>query len=101
MNGQNLILALLDELEAQTHRECVLSRGTVYGVDYHCVEPRGIPWGDMEQWAEKQFGKPGSIWDIRRPYYETPPPNSRYYMNDSKFWFKDQQDLITFLLRWQ
>lgn len=97
MNRQSL----MDDLMEFETKECVLSQGTVYGIQYHCVEPRGIPWQEMEHWALKQYGPPGSIWDIRRPSSPSPRPNCRYYMNDSKFWFKDQQDLVVFLLKWR
>lgn len=101
MNRQSLIDDLFNDIMEIQHKECVLSQGTVYGVQYHCVEPRGISWREMERWALDRFGKPGSIWDIRRPDDIAPEPNSRYYMNDSKFWFKDQNDLLIFLMRWR
>lgn len=101
MNTQAYIDDLFNDILEIQPKECVLSQGTVYGVEYHLVEPRGISWREMESWARKQYGPPGSIWDIRRPDVVNPQANCRYYMNDSKFWFKDRQDLVVFLLRWR
>ena len=39
----------------------------------------------------------GSIWFDKR----APDPGERWYANNSKFWFRNKQDLEWFLLRWQ
>jgi hypothetical protein len=85
--------------------------GTVYDIPYHTVQPLfgsermridahgnwtigdpGRGWMDMEEWCGVVFGKPSidGVWT----------PGRRWYMNNSKFWFRDQGDLTMFILRW-
>lgn len=77
-----------------------LSEGRVYGARYHCVEPVGGDWKDMEKWCDETFGPHGGpVWgnDPNKP----PFPNERWYMNNSKFWFRTEKDRDWFLLRWR
>jgi hypothetical protein len=79
----------------------MLSEGTVFGEKYYTVDPDikayepfwyYQDWHDMELWCKKTFGdtpKDG-VWT----------PSSRWYMNNSKFWFKEEADRIMFILRW-
>jgi hypothetical protein len=84
--------------------EMKISTGTVYDQTYHTVKPPSrfltpTPdgwydklWADMEDWCTETFGdtpKDG-VWT----------PDSRWYMNNRKFWFKDEADLLLFTLRW-
>lgn len=79
-----------------------LTVGTVYGKRYHCVEPVGGNWLEMEKWAIKTFGESGSIWDHRHPAdHQTPMPNARWYMNNRKFWFLNEQDQMMFVMKWR
>jgi hypothetical protein len=68
--------------------------GTVYDIPYHTVQPYfgGASWMDMEVWCTRTFGKTSldGVWT----------PGRRWYMNNSKFWFRDQRDLTMFILRW-
>jgi hypothetical protein len=77
-----------------------LSEGNVFGEKYYTVDPNvsGDPywyhqdWHDMENWCIKTFGvtpKDG-VWT----------PNARWYMNNSKFWFRNKKDLEWFIIRW-
>lgn len=82
-----------------------IDEGRVYGARYYTAEPRvddwsvGIPWYDMIEWIEEVFGESkGSIWFAKG---EAPEPGERWYTNNSKFWFRNKQDLEWFLLRWQ
>ena len=70
----------------------MISEGTVYGKRYYTVEP--IKWfHELEEWCIKSLGYPplDGVWQ----------PNSRWYMNNRKFWFRDKKDLEWFVLRWQ
>ena len=70
------------------------SEGTVYGQPYLTVQPMNIvKWKEMESWLTETFGPTAhdSVWT----------PDMRWYMNNSKFWFRDKKDLEWFLLRWQ
>jgi hypothetical protein len=83
--------------------ELILSTGTIYGEPYLTVEPKGYQWrmGDspvwdeMLEWVIKTFGPcehtngPG-VWT----------PHQRWYANNAKFWFKNEEDQLMFVLRW-
>ena len=79
-----------------------IDEGRVYGARYYTVDPTikaydpfwdSQLWDDMEIWCKAIFGdtpKDG-VWT----------PNARWYMNNSKFWFREKKDLEWFLLKWQ
>ena len=87
-----------------------LSEGRIRGAKYYLVRPwprdSGTTWSTMEAWSIETFGPAiNSIWDF-------PPNNSiweaspdliyrRWYMNNSKFWFRNEEDRTWFMLRWQ
>jgi hypothetical protein len=77
--------------------ELVLSEGRVYGAKYYCVEPIGGNWLDMEMWCLDTFGNSGDMWTA---VDKDPIPNSRWYMNDRKFWFRNEKDRTWFIMRW-
>jgi len=77
-----------------------IEEGRVYGARYYTVDPNpnwdpfwyNQTWHDMENWCIKTFGdtpKDG-VWT----------PNARWYMNNSKFWFRHEKDLSWFILKW-
>lgn len=78
----------------------VIGTGTVYGKRYHTVAPPySLPWTLMRQWCEENIG-PGNvhrIWGEEK----APEPAQGWYENNAKFWFRDEEDLTLFLLRWQ
>ena len=75
-----------------------INTGTVYGMRYHTVAPTGWEWTAMSQWCQETFGaSTGSIWAEKT----APCPGERWYENNSKFWFRNEADLVLFLLRWQ
>ena len=71
-----------------------ISEGTVYGQPYLTVQPiNSVKWKEMEAWMVETFGPTAhdGVWT----------PDIRWYMNNSKFWFRNKKDLEWFLLRWQ
>ena len=70
----------------------------VHGARYHVVYPvctfeeMSINWKRIEDWCVGTFGpEQGSWWD------EQP---GRWFMNNTKFWFREEADKNWFLLRW-
>jgi hypothetical protein len=99
MLGSQAFQRLWDDLHARPVERLVLSEGTVYGSRYYCVEPFGGSWMDIELWCMKAFGATtGSIWWEENL---TPQPSERWYMNNRKFWFRDEQDRMMFVLKWR
>ena len=89
---------LWDELHRRPVEDLKLTEGTVYGSRYHCVEPVGGSWIEMQEWCFNQFGDSGKhIWGEK----ETPTHPQRWYMNNRKFWFRDEQDRLMFVMRWR
>ena len=88
---------LWEDLHARPVERLVLSEGTVYGSRYYCVEPVGGSWLEMEKWALRTYGEStGSIWGDK-----VPEPAQRWYMNNRKFWFRDQKDQLMFVMKWR
>jgi len=69
----------------------ILSEGRIYGAKYYTVRPVFGSWKVLEAWARETYGEPCDIWDIKC---------GRWYMNDSKFWFRKESDLTMFVLKW-
>ena len=70
-----------------------LDEGRVYGARYLTVHPsNGSAWNEMMEWCVKMFGPTAKdgVWT----------PDERWYANNSKFWFRDEADLLMFVLRW-
>jgi hypothetical protein len=89
---------ILDDVMERPLEELICTEGKVYGMRYHCVEPVGGSWMDMETWAITAFGDPGSIW--RETKDLAPEPGQRWYMNNRKFWFRQEKDRTMFILKW-
>lgn len=87
---------MMDDISNRPVEDLILSEGKIYGCRYYCVEPVGGSWFRMETWCLDIMGSNGSVWDKDK----IPKPNSRWYMNDRRFWFRDEKDLTLFLLRW-
>jgi len=70
------------------------STGTVFGHEYQTVAPMNAEdrWGDMMAWMVDTFGPTAndSAWRS----------GQRWYVNNAKFWFRDQKDRDWFVLRW-
>jgi len=95
---QQAIDRLMRDLTSKPVSDLILSEGQVYGSRYYCVEPIGGNWLDMEVWALDTYGGTGSIWG--QADNDVPGTNARWYMNDSKFWFRHEEDRTMFVLRW-
>ena len=68
--------------------------GRVFGQEYLTVAPMNAEgkWSDMMTWMVTTFG-PTSKYELR-------PADQRWYVNNAKFWFRDEKDLTMFILRW-
>ena len=90
-------LRLWDDIHNRPVKRLILSEGTVYGSPYYCVEPVGGSWLEMEKWALRTYGE--STVSI---YGENvPEPAQRWYMNNRKFWFRDDRDRLMFVIKWR
>lgn len=89
---------LMNDLQQRPVEDLILTEGTVYGSRYYCVEPIGGNWMDMEVWCMDTFGGPGDkIWGEEK----APEPSCRWYVNNRKFWFRDELDRMVFVLKWR
>ncbi len=89
---------LWDDIHNRPVEELKLSEGTVYGSRYYTVEPVGGSWKEMELWCMQTFGSTtGSIWGEKA----APEPAMRWYMNNRKFWFRDEADQLMFVMKWR
>jgi hypothetical protein len=95
--NQQIIDRLMRDLNSQPVSDLTLSEGTVYGARYYCVEPIGGNWREMETWCLDTYGNSGSLWDKNK----APKPNARWYMNDRRFWFRNEADRTMFILKWR
>ena len=95
---------LLDNrvIEVKFHMDA----GTIYGSRYYTVKPEfgghidtwfRNEWRAMEDWCTEVMGLPGDIWTYTG---RAPEPNLRWYVNNSKFWFRNESDMTMFILRW-
>ena len=90
---------LMDDLNSQPISDLKLSEGKVYGSRYYCVEPVGGNWREMEAWVKETMGAHGgAIWGYDP---KKPAPLSRWYMNNRKFWFRNEADRTMFVLKWR
>ena len=90
---------LLQDVANYPVTDLVLSEGRVYGARYYTVQPVGGNWLDMETWCHEIFGTTSSIWEETKNL--TPKPLQRWYMNNSKFWFREEADREWFVMRWR
>jgi hypothetical protein len=96
--AQQAVDRLTESLNSHPLEDLMLSQGTVYGARYYTVEPIGGNWMEIEEWAIQTYGETGSLW--RETKNLTPEPLQRWYMNNRKFWFRDERDRTMFILRW-
>jgi hypothetical protein len=79
--------------------ELILAESTVYGLPYFVIYVNGRTtygdysvWEEMIAWTTQTFGptpKDG-VWT----------PDARWYVNNARFWFKEEKDREWFVLRW-
>jgi hypothetical protein len=93
LSSQAAIDRLMRDLNSQPISDLVLGEARLHGARYYTVEPVGGNWPEMETWATKTFGPPGSIWDIEGYAH-------RWFMNDRRFGFRKERDRTLFVLRW-
>jgi len=97
MPGSHAFQRLWDELHNRPVEDLKISDGTIYGARYYTVEPVGGSWREMEQWCMAQFGSAGGhIWGDKAP-----EPAQRWYMNNRKFWFRNEADRLMFIMKWR
>ncbi len=96
---QQAIDRLMRDLTSKPVSDLILSEGQVYGSRYYCVEPIGGNWLDMEVWALDTYGGTGSIWG--QADNDVPGTYARWYMNDRRFWFRNEADITMFVLKWR
>lgn len=91
---------LMEDLYDRPIENLKLGEGTVYGSRYYTVEPVGGNWRDIEEWCGKTFG-PGSTKVWSHDMSKAPAPELRWYMNNRKFWFREEKDRTMFVLKWR
>jgi hypothetical protein len=71
-----------------------------HGARYHTIKPEGYTpnwdnqlWNEMVEWCVDQMGPAGSLWTMDE---EIKP----WYVNNAKFWFREKDDAVMFVLRW-
>ena len=80
-------------MTAMDWKSLELSKGTVYGTEYLTVHPsNSSAWNEMMVWMIEKFGPSADngVWT----------PDMRWYANNAKFWFRSEQDLMMFVLKW-
>jgi hypothetical protein len=97
---------ILSSLGISLDFQLIYDTNTVYGKRYYSVKPEWVPdrtygynqdWQDMLAWCIEVFGpSKSSIWGEN----PIPEPMERWYVNNAKFWFRDQKDRDWFTLRW-
>lgn len=97
MMTQQTIDRLMRDINSRPVEDLVLSEGRIYGARYYCVAPIGGSWLEMESWAIRTYGEVGSVWQADR-WIESPA--QRWYMNDRKFWFREEKDRTMFVIKW-
>jgi hypothetical protein len=89
-------MRMFNDIYSQPLEKLICTEGKVYGARYHCVEPIGGRWLEMEAWAIQTYGDPGvHMWGDG-----IVDPGQRWYMNNRKFWFRQEKDRTMFILRW-
>lgn len=85
-------------LDERPKMELNASVGTIYGARYHTVEVvyGGDKWKEMEEWCTSAFGPVSSVWKSEKLI-----DNRRWYVNNSKFWFRNEEDRSWFMLRFE
>jgi len=100
-DGHNWVVTSSAMAQQETP-ELKIKVGSVAGIVYNCIEPIGKPWANMFQWCVDTMGECGNKdpWGGMHPGPDNIVPHARWYINDSKFWFKDPEDQVMFILRW-
>lgn len=89
---------LMKDIYERPLEDLVLSEGKVFGARYYTIEPVGGNWKHMEDWCKQAFGNPAEVWEAQDFMW---PEVGRWYMNNRKFWFRNEKDRDWFIIRWQ
>lgn len=92
---QQAIDRLLREINSRPLEELVLGESRFRGARFYTVEPVGGNWQEMQEWAKKTFGPASDPWDFKMDSV------GRWYVNDRRFWFRNERDRTMFILRWR
>lgn len=80
------------------------SEGRVFGARYWTVHPviswdLAGDWGNIDSWNKMMEWMVETFGPTADDGVFT--PGQRWYANNAKFWFRNEEDLLVFLLRWQ
>lgn len=93
MNRQHLIFQ--NGVLLQENFRIEIETGTVYDKIYHVAKPLNAhdKWSGMMSWMIETFGPTAKdgVWTA----------GERWYVNNARFWFREEPDLVLFLIRWQ
>lgn len=89
---------MMDDIYNRPVEELILTEGRIHGSRYHCVEPKGGSWLEMEKWCRATFGEPGEVWPKDDFNW---PDTMRWAMNNRKFWFRNESDRTLFVMKWR
>lgn len=77
--------------------ELIFGEGPIHGARYFTIQPVNCDWPAMERWCYDTFGEPASVWANHDFIW---PECGRWYMNNAKFWFRNQKDRDWFVMKW-
>jgi hypothetical protein len=89
---------LMEDMLNRPVEKLIIGVGTVFGAKYHTVQPVGGNWQHMEEWCRSTYGEPAEIWEAQKFMW---PDCGRWYINDRKFWFRNEKDQTMFVLKWR
>ena len=96
--NQQTIDRLMREINSRPIEDIILNEGKIHGARYYTAEPIGGNWREMEAWATQTYGEVGSVWRADKWVEQ---PAQRWYMNDRRFWFRNEADRTMFVLKWR
>ena len=77
--------------------ELQLEESRVYGARYLTVKPdrftrNNQTWASMVEWCLNTYGPTpeDGVWT----------PSARWYLNNAKFWFREEKDRTLFIMKW-
>lgn len=94
--SQQAIDRLMRDLNSQPITGIVTGERRVHGSRFYTAQPQGGSWLDMEAWVCEHMGPGSSVWALPEQL-----GSCRWFANDRRFWFRQQEDLVMFLMRWR
>jgi hypothetical protein len=77
----------------------ILNDATVFGCKYFSLEPSWDKWGNRKEewdnwvrWCVLTYGGTGDLF--------TQEPVAKWYANSGRLWFRNEEDVTMFLLKW-